>query len=216
MSHEIRTPMNGILGFLSLLREPELSDDSKLKYIDIVYKSGQRLLNTINDIIEISKIDAGEHQLYQAEVNIFELLNYYYEFFYQQAEFKKLGLRLNNQIEPEDNLVYTDKSKLESILTNLIKNAIKFTSEGYVEFGCLMQSGLYIFYVKDTGIGIPYEQHGAVFERFVQAHRESNRLFEGSGLGLSIVKEYVHMLGGEIWFESIPGKGSSFYVSFGF
>jgi signal transduction histidine kinase/CheY-like chemotaxis protein len=213
MSHEIRTPMNGIIGFLDLLKEPDLSEENKVAYINIVTQSGHRLLDTINDIIEISRIEAGELKLKLSEVNCSELLGYYHGFFRQQTDQKGLKYKVASHI-PQGVLYFqTDRNKLESIITNLLKNAIKFTQTGSVEFGCSREGDNLVFYVSDTGVGIPENRVEAIFERFVQADLSSSRTHEGSGLGLSIVKAYIEILNGKIWVDSQPGKGSTFSFS---
>jgi len=205
--------MNGILGFLELLSEPDLGEDVKAGYLDIVRKSGQRLLSTINDIIEISKIESGDMQLCSQEIDLRQLLSYYYDFFLPQAKEKDLQLEfVLSKIQTET--IFTDKNKLDSILTNLIKNAIKFTEKGNIEFGCEQKDEhTLLFFVKDTGKGIPPDKIDFVFERFMQADNLNTRGYEGSGLGLSITKAYVEHLGGRIWVESEPGKGSCFYFT---
>ena len=137
MSHEIRTPMNGILGFLDLLRIPDLSEENMHSYIDIVTKSGNRLLDTINDIIEISKIETGEMQVNLSQVNIPELMAYYHGFFRQETDQKGLTFIIKNKLPQKVISCMTDRIKLESIVSNLLKNAIKFTSKGTIEFGCI-------------------------------------------------------------------------------
>lgn len=213
MSHEIRTPLNGILGFLELLDKPDLTAEQRKRYIKIVNKSGQRLLDTINDILEISMIEAGQSVVQKVEVNTEEIMHYFHLFFVQQAQDKGLTVELDHYVTESDAIIQTDKNKLESILTNLIKNAIKFTNEGGVVFGNYLDDKFLVFYVKDTGIGIPEERMEAVFDRFVQADNSLTRQHEGSGLGLSIVKSYVEMLGGRIWVQSEPNNGSTFYFS---
>ncbi|NJW51472.1 hybrid sensor histidine kinase/response regulator [Salinimicrobium oceani] len=210
MSHEIRTPMNGIIGFLSLLKQPDLDAESRQKYIDIVSKSGKRLLTTINNIIEISKIDSKQIEVRNTQVDLIEILNFYYNFFLPQAKERKLEFRLNCLIPPEDATILTDKFILDNILTNLINNALKFTKQGSVELGASVMEKEVLFYVKDTGIGIPKERQNAIFERFVQANLSMTRAHEGSGLGLAIVKAYVEILKGKIWLESREGEGSTF------
>lgn len=213
MSHEIRTPMNGIIGFLDLLREPDLSEENKTVYIDIVTKSGYRLLDTINDIIEVSRIETGQVQVNSSDVNLSELMAFFHGFFRQQADQKGLKLTVTSRLPKGVTTVSTDRNKLESILTNLIKNAVKFTHSGSVEFGCRLEGDKIIFEVKDTGTGIDPEKTGVIFDRFVQADISNTRPHEGSGLGLSIAKAYVELLKGEIWVESEPGKGSTFSFS---
>ncbi|HLO92071.1 MAG TPA: PAS domain S-box protein [Lentimicrobium sp.] len=211
MSHEIRTPMNGILGFMELLKEPDLEENSRQEYIKLVNQSGQRLLTTINDIIEISKIETGEHDVKLEALDLREIMQFYYNFFKPETDVKGLKLIMNQQIVNDDARILSDKHKLDSILTNLIKNAIKFTVNGYIEIGSYISDDSIIFFVKDTGRGIPRDHQFAVFERFVQADNNSPvRKHEGSGLGLTIAKAYVESLKGRIWVVSEPGKGSDF------
>ncbi|MBN2523000.1 MAG: PAS domain S-box protein, partial [Bacteroidales bacterium] len=216
VSHEIRTPMNAILGFLELLKQPDLEGDKKDMYVDIVNQSGQRLLTTINDIIEISKIEAGQSEVIHTDVSIAETLNYHYTLFKEQADVKGLHLKLSYSITGDDLTIKTDKQKLEGIFTNLLGNAIKFTHHGSVEFGCMVKDNLLEIFVKDTGIGIEPDRISAVFDRFVQADLSVSRPYQGSGLGLSIVKAYTDLLGGNIRVESEVGKGTAFFVTIPF
>ena len=213
MSHEIRTPMNGILGFLGLLKEPDLDEANKTEYINIVNKSGERLLDTINNIIEISRIVAGESNVKIDQVNVTEIMEYHYKFFKSQAVVKQLMFSVSQQITGPAAIIKTDKYKLDNILTNLINNAVKFTASGSIEFGNYIVGDSLVFFVKDTGMGIPSKMHKTIFDRFIQADMELTRDFEGSGLGLSIVKAYVEELGGKIEVQSSPGKGSTFSFS---
>jgi PAS domain S-box-containing protein len=211
MSHEIRTPMNGILGFLDLLQEPDLEEETKNTYIDIMGKSGQRLLNTINNIIEISKIDAKQVKIKEEQFCIVDLLQELSEFF--QAEAKAKGIKLQAKLPDHTIEITSDRSMLESVFTNLIKNALKFTRSGEIVVCLEQNNGHLTAYVSDTGVGIAPEKIEHLFERFVQgSESNSTRRFEGSGLGLSITKEYVNLLNGKIWVESEVSKGSVFYV----
>lgn len=213
MSHEISTPMNGVLGFLELLKAQDLSDQTKSEYIDIVNKSGQRLLSTINDIIELSKIEADEILINKQEIDLKSFLSYYSGFFLPQASEKGLLLE-STLIISEKVTIFTDKNKLDSILTNLIKNAIKFTNTGSIKFGFTRDDNNdFRFYVQDTGPGIHPEKLNLIFERFRQGEVSLSRGYEGSGLGLSITKAYVEALGGKIWIDSVYGKGSCFYFT---
>ncbi|MCF8229313.1 MAG: PAS domain S-box protein [Bacteroidales bacterium] len=212
MSHEIRTPMNGILGFTDLLSEHDYSAEEKKKYIDIIRKSGERLITTINDLIDISRIESGQVNINLSESNIDEHLNDIFQFFKPEAE--KKGLRLN-VFEPGDKLdiiLETDKDKLHSILSNLVKNAIKFTEQGSITIGYHPYNEWIEFFVQDTGVGIAKERQKAVFDRFVQADLAHTRPYEGSGLGLSITKAYTEMLGGKISLNSELGQGTTFFV----
>lgn len=213
MSHEIRTPMNGILGFLELLNEPNIDEENRKEYISIVNKSGQRLLDTINDIIEISKIEAGIVEITNKEIDVAERMKFFFNFFKPQTFLKGIHFEISEQVTGAAAIIETDSSKLDAILTNLIKNAIKFTSNGRIQLGNYSQNGSLVFYIKDTGKGIHPDRLEAIFERFVQADINLTRAHEGSGLGLSIAKAYVDVLGGKIWVQSEVGKGSIFYFS---
>ena len=211
MSHEIRTPMNGILGFTSLLNEPGLTGEEQQKYVQIVQKSGERLLSTVNDIIEISKIETGQVKISLKIVDISKHILTLYDFFSLEAKKKGLVLIIDNNLSDDESLIKTDKNKLSSVISNLLKNAIKFTDKGRIKIGCEKNGDWLEFYIRDTGIGIPENRKEAIFNRFEQADLEDTRVFEGSGLGLSIAKFYVEMLGGKIWVESELNKGSTFY-----
>jgi PAS domain S-box-containing protein len=222
MSHEIRTPMNGILGFARLLKDQRLSGDEQQDYISIIEKSGDRMLNTINDIVNISKIEAGQVDINITNTNINEQTEFIYNFFRPESERKGLQLMLNNSLPAKESIIKTDTEKVYSILTNLVNNAIKFTKKGSVEFGYILKTASDVgealepkeleFYVKDTGVGISEEQIELIFERFRQTSDSLTRNFEGSGLGLPISKAYVEMLGGKIWVKSSP-DGSLFYFT---
>jgi PAS domain S-box-containing protein len=213
MSHEIRTPMNGILGFTELLKEPNLTSDELQDYIQTIQISGARMLNTINSIVDISKIESGLIDIDIKETNLNEKIEFTYKFFKPDVEIKGLQFLFKNGLPSNEAIIETDNEKLYGILTNLIRNAIKFTFDGSIEFG-YEKKGEYIeFFVKDTGIGIPQQQQQLIFERFRQGSESHSRGYEGSGLGLSISKSYVEMLGGRIWVESEEGLGSTFYFT---
>lgn len=213
ISHEIRTPMNGILGFTSLLLDDDLSDQSKEEYLSIIQESGERMLSTVTDIVEISKIESGIIEVKKSTVNVGFILKALFDFFQLQAQKKGLALHMENDETDEAIILATDKTKLESILTNLIKNAIKFTNEGSIGVRYIIKDGFIQFCVKDTGMGIPQHRTKAIFNRFEQADIEDRQVFEGTGLGLSIAESYVEMLGGQIGVASIEGQGSEFYFS---
>jgi hypothetical protein len=223
MSHEIRTPMNGILGFSDLLKTPNLSGEKQQKYIEVIEKSGKRMLNIINDIVDISKIEAGLINVDIKEYNVNEQIEYIYTFFKPEVEAKGMQLFFKNTLPVKEATINTDREKLFAILTNLIKNAIKYSVEGSIEFGYVLKMGSEIidqsrnaeleFFVKDTGIGIPKDRQEDVFERFIQADIMDTMARQGAGLGLSISKAYIEMLGGEIWVESEEDIGSTFYFT---
>lgn len=213
MSHEIRTPMNGILGFANLLKKPQLTGADQKKYINMIQESGERMLHIINNIISISKIESEQMEVFIAESDINEQLKYIYLFFKTEAETKGLQFSLKENLQTKDAIIKTDREKVYAILTNLVKNAIKFTTEGSIEFGYEKKDNCLEFFVKDTGLGILLNKQEMIFERFMQADEILTRNYEGAGLGLSISKAYVEMLGGKIWVESEPGKGSTFYFT---
>ncbi|MBN2595891.1 MAG: PAS domain S-box protein [Marinifilaceae bacterium] len=210
MSHEIRTPMNGILGFVNLLNEPNLSKSKIDEYSTIINQSGERLLNTISDIIDISKIEAGEMLMSNTETSINKVMEELYSFFSPEANKKGLSLILEPSHSNGQLSVMIDSNKLHGILTNLIKNAIKYTEKGTIIFGYSLKDELIKFFIKDTGIGIPKDRLHAIFNRFEQADVADKMALEGSGLGLAISKAYAKMLGGDIFVESIEDKGSIF------
>ncbi len=213
MSHEIRTPMNGILGFAELLKNPVLSEAEIQEYISLISKSGVRMLNIINDLIDISKIESAQLSIQLSEFNINKETEDIYDFFKHEAKQKRLRLSFKNSIPTEEAFIKTDKEKLLAVLTILVKNALKFTIIGSIDFGYEKKDDNLEFYVKDTGVGIPHEQKDIIFERFRQGNDDLNRNYEGAGLGLFISKSYVEMLGGRIWVESIIEKGSTFYFT---
>jgi len=237
MSHEIRTPMNGIIGFTELLKEPKLTVEMQKEYINIIEKSGNRMLNIINDIINISKVESGLMEISVSITNINEQIEYIYAFFKPETELKGLHFSFKNSLSARAANIKTDRELIYAILTNLVKNAIKFTDKGTIEFGYILKTASEVgelrrtvhsrsvepvelvelveleFFVKDTGIGIRKEHQEIIFERFRQANESPSKNYEGTGLGLPISKAYVNMLGGKIWVESKPGEGSVFYFT---
>ena len=230
LSHEIRTPMNGILGFSYLLGESGLSKEDRDEYISLIHKSGDRLLNVINQIVDISKIESGLIDVKFLEVNLNDQVESVYNLFKSNAEDKKLKLSYKTGLPQGEAVIKTDKEKLNEILTSLVDNSIKYTDAGSIEFGYSLvirksfdesdyqqepedETQELLFFVTDTGIGIPADRLVAVFDRFIKADIYDREAREGVGLGLSIAKSYVEMLGGRIWAESEYGKGSSFYFT---
>ncbi len=216
MSHEIRTPMNGILGFAELLKEPMLTGIEQQKYINIIQKSGERMLNLINDIMNISKIEAKITQVFVSDTDINEQTEFIYNFFKPEAEEKGIKLFFKNTLSAKKAIIRTDKEKLYAILENLVKNSIKFTNQGVIEIGYKLiksDNTELEFYVKDTGIGISEEKKQIIFDRFRQGSESLSRNYEGAGLGLSIAKAFVEILGGKLWVESESGTGSTFYFT---
>jgi len=217
MSHEIRTPMNGILGFADLLRKPELTGEMQKEYIDIIKKSGTRMLSIINDIISISKIESGLMKLKLEKCNINKQIDFIHQFFNPQLKEKGMHFIINKTLSGKEALINSDSEKIYGILTNLVKNALKNSVSGTIELGYVLgtesATNALEFYVKDTGRGIPKDRLKAIFERFIQSNISDKMAIEGAGLGLSISKAYVELLGGKIWVESEEHVGSTFYFT---
>ncbi|MDX1829760.1 MAG: tetratricopeptide repeat protein [Lutibacter sp.] len=218
MSHEIRTPMNSIIGFSEFLKDPNLEIEKRLKFADVIIVSGYRLLRTINDIVDISKLESNQVKLIYSKVDINSTLK---EVVKIQKETnpnlkkKNIILKLNLPEPLTEIFTNTDEDRLVQIINNLINNAIKFTDNGFIEVGYTIQKDPnqpYLqFYVKDTGIGIPKEKIAIIFKRFSQIGEKYFK--EGNGLGLSICKGLVTLLEGKIWLTSEPNKGTTFYFS---
>lgn len=213
ISHEIRTPMNSIMGFSELLKNPQLTGKQKSKYIATIKKSSERMLNLINDIMDISKIDSGQMEASYVDFNVNELVRNVFKDFEQQRKNIRPGVEMFLKIPERDVLIHTDKNKVYSILANLVRNAIKFTGEGSITIGFKKTQNFLEFYVQDTGTGIPKEKQSQVFDTFFQADISLSRGYEGAGLGLRITKAFVELLGGKIWLESEPDKGTTFYFT---
>ena len=228
MSHEIRTPLNGILGFTELLKVSENTDEQQKYFISVIEMSGARLLNIINDIMSISKIESGQMGLIFSKVNVNKQMTDIYNSFYREAALKGIQLYCSNKMHTPNILINSDSEKINAILTNLVKNAIKFTEKGTIEIGFdsikpspqkneiqqgVQNSGELKFFVRDTGIGIRHDQLKVIFERFRQENETMSRKYEGAGLGLSISKAFVEMLGGKIWADSTPGAGSTIFFT---
>lgn len=213
MSHEIRTPMNSIIGFSSLLENEDLSPEKRQEYIRLIRVSGHLLLNLIDDIIDISKIEADQLNLFFSSCQVSGLLEEVFATYYQDTtlQSKKIKLHLEVGHDVTQMNVITDKLRVKQVIGNLISNAIKFTESGSIKFGAFLQEdGFLRFYVTDTGIGILPESLEVIFERFRKIESDRSRLYRGAGLGLTISKKLVEMLGGHIWAESSPGNGSTF------
>ncbi|MBN1926298.1 MAG: response regulator [Prolixibacteraceae bacterium] len=213
ISHEIRTPLNAIVGFSAILSDPSLPLEKHKKYSEIIVKSSDHLLSIISDIINISTIEAGQEKLSLVNTNINSKFKLLYEQFSPRAKEKNISFRYNITLSDSESITLLDETKILQILTNLLVNAFKFTQQGDVSFGYHLKENYLEFYVEDTGIGIPPELHESVFERFRQVETTATRHYGGSGLGLSISKAYVEMLGGKIWLNSEIGKGSVFYFT---
>jgi PAS domain S-box-containing protein len=213
ISHEIRTPMNSIIGFLEILEDPNFSRNEKKMYANIVNKSGHRLLNTIHDIIEISRIMTSNIEVDLKVIDVYDFVQEHFDHFKSMMDEKGLTFHLDCQLK-EPLLISIDDAKLVSILYKVLENACKFTNEGSVVLCLEEQKGIICFMVQDTGIGIEPDKLSDIFQPFYQTDHEYTRRYEGAGLGLSISKAYVEMLGGKIWIESNPEIGCSVYITF--
>jgi len=222
MSHEIRTPMNSIIGFANLLTEPEIDMRKKDEYLDHIIQSGNSLLNLINDIIDISKIEAGQLNIRKERYQISSIIKALFSSFKERRkeDITNVELRLDLPANHENHYCYTDSLRFQQILSNLISNAIKFTEQGYIEIGYIVSKkqdkSVFEFFVKDTGIGIPKDKVDLVFDRFRQVDDSHTKKYNGTGLGLTISKRLVELLGGTIMVDSDIDKGSTFYFTLPF
>ena len=212
ISHEIRTPMNGIIGFTSLLNSDELPEEQKKEYIRIITKSSHKLLSIVDDVLNISLIETGNIKASDDMVNINEIMDELHQTFFSTFS-NKILFSAEKGLTGNSAFILTDPVKLRQVLYNLINNAGKFTDEGFIRFGYSLKENGLEFFVKDSGIGIDPVQHKKIFERFSRAEKENGRLYDGVGLGLAICKGNVDLLGGRIWVESEPGKGSAFFFT---
>lgn len=213
LSHEIRTPLNSILGFAELLNEPHISHKELKEYASFIDKGGKRMLNIINDLIDISKIESGLVEIFLSTFNLNEQIADVYGFFKQEAEQKKIKISIIKGLSDNESEIHSDKDKVNAVLINLVKNALKFSHEGIIEICYEKKEDFLEFCVKDTGIGIQPDHQDIIFDRFRQANETITRNYDGSGLGLSISKAYIELLNGKIWVESEFGKGSKFFFT---
>ena len=217
MSHEIRTPMNSILGFSELIRKEQISKGEIEEYADIISYSTKRLLRMIDDIIEISKIETGQVDLNETAFRTDDLFQELYEYYRREIESAgKQGIALHLML-PDEGMqvrIVTDRAKVKQVLVNLLDNALKFTQKGTITFGCSRpRDGFCEFFVTDTGIGIAAADQDKIFETFRQIDYSNARHYSGTGMGLSISRSLVELMGGRIWVESVPGKGSTFHFT---
>ena len=213
ISHEIRTPLSSIMGFGSLIAQPDISQEEKEEYLDILDKSGNRLINTITDYMDISMIVSGNMPVTLKPVDYYSLVQTLQEQVSQSCEDKNLKLELEYDTRTEDFILTTDEELLRKSLNHLLNNALKFTSTGVITFGYKIKKEKFEFFVKDTGIGIDPDALKQITEVFMQEDVSSKRAFEGSGLGLSIASGLIKLLGGRIKIESKKLIGTKVFIT---
>ena len=213
ISHEIRTPLNAIVGFSTLLGDHDLDKESRKSYVELIFRSSDHLLTILNDIMEISNIEAGIMKFNRQKVNMNILLDDLYKQFNPKALEKGIDLKVSSDFSLRNPEIQTDGTKLLQVLLNLLNNAFKFTETGRIRYGYELRNGDLQFHVEDTGIGIPEEMSSRIFDRFYQIDSSRARPFSGTGLGLAISKAFVEFLGGKIWLKSTVGKGTTFYFT---
>lgn len=214
MSHEIRTPLNAISGFASLIESGNLSNEKIASYAKIIQNSSSQLISIVNDILTISSVETKLEKLNIDKVCINETIIDLLTIFKQQGQNKNISIFARNQLSDRQSEIYTDKTKITQIITNLLSNALKFTDEGFIEFGYTLNKKEVEFFVKDSGIGIKPEFHEKIFERFRQLNISAKKLYRGTGLGLAISKAFVDLLGGRIWVKSDGEHGLFFILLF--
>jgi signal transduction histidine kinase len=202
LSHEIRTPMNGILGFTEFLSDPNLSETKRKHYITIIQNSGKQLMRTMDDLLEFSKLGTKQVSLIENEICLNNIILELFTLFNIKARENKIPLYLKTGLSDTESTVLIDETKLKNVLSNLLENALKFTKQGYIEFGYNKVDSDLVMYVKDTGVGIKPERQKSVFERFSKEEEESSKNIGGLGLGLWIAKENTELLGGKIALKS--------------
>jgi signal transduction histidine kinase/ActR/RegA family two-component response regulator len=209
ISHEIRTPMNGIIGFSGLLKDNNLTKDQKNDYLKIIIQSSERLLELVNQMLDISLIETGNIQLHHQEANLGNILQDVYELWHPRVK-NGINFSFTNDLNDDENIIITDEYKLKQVLNNLIGNAVKFTEKGHIHFGCHLNGNEIEFIVEDTGIGIAKEHQHEIFKRFRKAENGSSHFYNGAGIGLAICKGNLELLKGNILVESNSGVGSVF------
>jgi PAS domain S-box-containing protein len=213
ISHEVRTPMNAIVGFSGLLKDPEIDPSRKTLFTEAIIRSSNKLLDLITEILQVAILEAGQCEINEDEYNLNAVFRMIYEHFNEENAKPQVHFSFKMGLSDEQSNIWTDGNKLKEILSDLVSNALKYTDEGAVEYSYHLKDDFLEFKITDSGIGIPKDKVDKIFLRFMQAEQSLNRNFGGTGLGLYISKSYVEMMGGKIWFDSTPGKGTTFYFT---
>jgi len=215
ISHELRTPLNAIIGFSEIIND-ELPLEEILDFTSMINKSGHELFEIIEDILEITDIESGKTQLSKTEFrvsSIFDEIDEAVDLILEKEDKKYLEVKLNFPVDAKDLMIFSNKSRIKKALIHVLMNSIKFTEKGSIEYGLIPENDRIVFYIKDTGVGIPENKQNIIFDKFRQADDSHTRKFGGMGIGLTYVKKIIELLDGEIWFDSVEGKGSTFYFS---
>ncbi len=210
ISHETRTPLNSIIGFSELLHDPDITPEQRSQYTEIINSNGKKMMELLADLMNVAKLQAGQADITESPFSLQELMTNVQTNHSAKAQAKRLLLQKDCTMISGDIILYSDRDKVFQIFDNLITNAIKYSSEGVIEFGCEQLDRSIRFYVRDNGIGIPPEMHERIFDYFIQGETALNKSYGGVGLGLAIAKANVTLLGGSINVESEPGKGACF------
>lgn len=214
MSHEIRTPMNAIIGASELLRDDSLSKIERNEFTNILNTSSKELLDLFNRILELSQLESGSMHFQESEISVHTLFIQLYSIFVQNISDSQKNIILNFTEDLQEIKIFTDLDKLTKVLSYLLENAVKFTKNGEIDFGCAIQDrNNILFYVKDTGPGINKTEQEKIFKKFTQVDNSYTRIYSGAGLGLSLCKEIVNFLGGKLFIDSHLGQGSIFYFT---
>lgn len=212
MSHEIRTPLNAIVGFSSLMTDPEISDENKKNFEEQILSNSDYLLSLIDDIIDVSKIESNQLTLKIQDVDVVPVISQIIQSF-QLSVLSGKNVKVQSTLDMPKLILKIDNVRFEQILRNLLSNAMKFTEEGIIEVGCQKGKEFYTFSVRDTGIGIHTEHQRVIFDRFMKVDNDKQHLYRGTGIGLFLSRQLVEMFGGKIWVESEIGEGSTFYFT---
>jgi len=212
MSHEIRTPLNAIVGFSSLMTDPDIREEDKKAFEKQIVDNSDYLLSLIEDIIDVSKIESNQLTVKLQDVNVVPLIRQITQSFQLSVPYGK-NIKVINSLDMHELIVHVDRVRLEQILRNLLSNAVKFTDEGTIEVGCQKINDFYVFAVKDSGIGIHTDHQQVIFDRFMKIDNNKQQLYRGTGIGLFLSRQLVERFGGKIWVESEVGKGSNFYFT---